>query len=258
MRHTITRSVTHTIDFTDDTEQFPLLTRGESSHVASIPSPGQNNSPAAPRETFIEPGYHIPPGASRSIIPYCPPFTIIVDTREPLHTAYGFRELHADAKKDYRPLRVATERRCLGLNRGDYSVKGMEPSGTDTALLTGHEDLGRIRPTISLERKSQEDAASTILGWGAHRDNFEQELAILSGLTYAAVLIECGEVELINSAPSYGVKSAAENARTLRTSITAWRIAFPRVHWIFADGGRSHAECICYRLLERFFEEYSR
>jgi len=239
-----------TLDFTDASILTPEYRPGKGdksiSPLVSI----------AEREQFIELGYHIPPGAARSRIPLSTPFTVLIDTREQLGYEWTFRGMFADSSKQYRPLVVATERHCLGLGMGDYSIRGMQPqTGKATQRLTGNEIYGEMRPTISIERKAKSDAHSTFLGWGAHRENFEQELANLSGLTFAAVIVECPEHELIRDAPEYGKKSKEENAWTLRTSINSWRVNFPRVQWVFAED-RTQAECTCFRLLERFFKEY--
>jgi hypothetical protein len=237
-----------TIDFTDTSILAPEYQPGKGNKT---PPPVSNS--AGVSEQFIELGYHIPLGAARSRIPMSTPFTVLVDTREQIATAWTFRGMFADSKHGHRPLTVVTERHCLGLGMGDYSIKGMHPRVLPP--LTGNESPGDMPPTISIERKAKGDAHSTFLGWGTHRENFEQELANLSGLTFAAIVIECPEHELIRDAPEYGKKAKDENAWTLRTSINAWRVAFPRVQWVFAED-RTQAECTCFRLLERFFKEY--
>lgn len=246
-------------------DEPPVLipTRGEGQKTRGNPCPlvGKKNEvavrTASATTTTTQPQ---PNHIGRSKIPYTVPFTILVDTREQL--PYTFDGLFADSSKQYRPLKVITERCCLGVNRGDYSIRGFEPPHPErSARLTGNAatdlEIGAMRPTISIERKSKADAASTILGWGDRRDNFKQELAILSGLNFGAIVIECTEQELIYDAPEFGIKSAEENGKTIESSIESWRIEFNRVQWVFC-GDRVEAERKVYRLLAKFWEECSK
>jgi hypothetical protein len=174
-------------------------------------------------------------------------FTVLVDTRE--QAPYGFTGLQTDAGH---PLAVPVQSICLGHGWGDYSVRGMEPALIKKSC--PGSDLGEPYPIVSIERKSMDDAHSTFLGWGTHRDNFEIELAQLNGLTFAAVVVECTEHELIENAPEWGQKTKAENARSLSRSIDSWRIRFHRVQWVFCRD-RRWAEIKTFRLLEKFWKE---
>lgn len=173
-------------------------------------------------------------------------FTVLVDTRE--QAPYGFTGLRMD---DGRPLVVVVQSECLGIGWGDYSIRGMHPKLAGRPI---PDTLGEPWPVVSIERKSPEDAASTILGWGQHRDNFERELSQLNGLTFAAIMVECPEHVLYENAPEYGKKTKAENAKTLARSIDSWRQQFNRVQWVFAPD-RRWAEIKTFRLLEKFWRE---
>lgn len=179
-------------------------------------------------------------------------FTVLIDTRE--QAPYGFTGLLTDAG---RPLAVPVQSICLGQGWGDYSVRNMEPALIKKPRGRGLDDeqIGEPWPIVAIERKSMDDAHSTILGWGQHRDNFEIELAQLNGLTFAAVVVECTEPELYANAPEYGQKTKAENMKSLARSIDSWRIQFNRVQWVFCEHRRM-AEVKTFRLLEKFWKEY--
>jgi DNA excision repair protein ERCC-4 len=87
------------------------------------------------------------------------PFVIVIDTREPPHTAWTFEG-------------IPTVRRCL--RAGDYSVEGLEDR-------------------VSIERKEAGDLVAT-LTFG--RERFERELEILATYDRAAIVIE-GDLESI-------------------------------------------------------------
>lgn len=160
------------------------------------------------------------------------PFTILVDVQE--KHPFTFTELSADADQDHRPLIVPTIWRSLGVAMGDYSIEGFE---------------GRCH----IERKSMDDAHGTFLGWGERRARFEREIANLSEMECAAVVVECSFLQLIQQAPSHGKKSAQENAKILMRQVLAWKQDY-RVPWEFCDG-RRFAEVVTFRLLERFWRK---
>lgn len=169
------------------------------------------------------------------------PFTVLIDTAEQL--AFQFAGLKCDADKQYRPLVVQTERRCLGrhpVSLGDYSLT--------SAAICG---VGRCH----VERKSLADAHSTILGFGdGHRERFERELENLNGIDAALVIVEASFSDFLRLAPEYGRKTRVQNAKTLNRSVLSFQQDFPRVQWMFADGPRL-AEQYTFRWLERWYRK---
>lgn len=174
-------------------------------------------------------------------------YTILVDSQETI--PYAFTGLQTDAGK---PLAVITQIERLGIGWGDYSIRGMEPK---VIRIPPPGEIGALRPIISLERKSMDDAHGTFLGFrDGRRDRFERELSLLNGITFAAVIVECTEPELYINAPEWGQKTAAENAKTLGRTIDSWRIQFNRVQWVFCEDRRM-AEVKAFRLLDKFWRE---
>lgn len=141
------------------------------------------------------------------------------------------RRLFEDGQWDG-SIEVQTKFRALGASNGDYSLEGFE---------------GRCH----LERKSMDDCHGTVLGWGDRRERFQRELANLSQMESAAVVIECSFGDLLAHAPEHGVKTAAENRKILFRQILSWQQRY-RVPWIFCDS-RSMAEIVAFRWLEKFF-----
>ena len=160
------------------------------------------------------------------------PFTILVDTRE--QRPFTFRGMKSDANQGRRRLVVKTEWRCLGQASGDYSIDGL---------------AGRC----NVERKSIGDAQSTILGWHGRRERFKLELVTLSEMECSAVVVECTFGDLIRTAESRGVRTKAENQKTLFRQVLAWQQDYA-VPWIFCDGRRL-AEIATFRILERFWRK---
>ena len=166
------------------------------------------------------------------------PFTVIVDSAE--QSAFTFQGLKTDASDPQggnRPLIVPTEVRCLGRHPdslGDYSVFGGE---------------GRCH----IERKSMQDAQSTILGWDGRRERFECELANLAAIECGLVIVECSFTEMLRLAPEYGRKTAAQNAKILSRSVLAYTQDY-KVPWLFCDSRRS-AEIHAFRWLERWWKK---
>lgn len=155
---------------------------------------------------------------------------ILIDVME--QHPWTFQGIRADASHGGQVLHVETQRVALGPTWGDYSLASYQ---------------GRCH----IERKSVEDAHSTILGWGERRERFMRELTNLSTLECSAVVVECSLQHLIATAPAHGKKSAAENAKILFRQVLAWQQDF-RVPWLFCDGRRM-AEIAAYRILERFW-----
>jgi hypothetical protein len=164
------------------------------------------------------------------------PFLILIDSAE--QQPFSFTNLRADAAKDHATFDVRTKWLSLGrhpTSLGDYSLEG-----------------GRGR--CHVERKSMDDAHGTFLGWaGGRRERFESELANLSQIECGLVVVECSLAELINRAPQWGTKTAAENAKSLHRSILAWQQDY-RVPWAFCDSRRL-AEITTFRWLERWWRK---
>ena len=160
------------------------------------------------------------------------PFTVMIDSAETL--PFTFQGLTADADQGHRPLIVPTQWGSLGRfpdSYGDYSVAG---------------HVGRV----GIERKSMDDAHGTILGFDGRRQRFEKELSNLANIDAAMVVIECTLGQLVNSAPSWGKRTAAQNKKTLFRSVVAFQHEYG-VPWLFCDSRRM-AEVAAFRFLERY------
>lgn len=163
------------------------------------------------------------------------PFTIIVDTAEQF--AFPFVGMKADADKDFQPIEVPVIRQSLGrhpVSFGDYSILGAEKS-------------------VAIERKSIDDLHSTLLGFSdGHRERFESELANLSKCC-SVVIVEGSIKTVLAASPTYGTKTAAQNAKSIFRSIIALQQDF-RVPWMFCDD-RKLAEQSAFRFLWRYWEK---
>jgi hypothetical protein len=163
-------------------------------------------------------------------------FTIIIDTAE--QHPFTFQNIKSDADKKYVKTVPAIEHRCLGRHPnslGDYSIVG---------------GVGRCH----IERKSMDDAQSTILGFNdGHRERFECELQNLSQIESALILVECSLGDLLKHSPEYGKKTAQQNAKTLFRSILAYQQDY-KIPWMFCDGRRL-AEQSAYWFLHRWWEK---
>lgn len=160
-------------------------------------------------------------------------FTVLVDTLE--QAPFTFQGITQDADKENRPLIIPTEPKGLGVAMGDYAIQGFE----------GYAHI---------ERKSASDAASTILGWGEHRERFIRELSNLAQMEASAVVVECTLGQLVNfvkQSPPRGKKTPAQNSKILYRQILGWQQDF-RVPWVFCDSRRL-AEITTFRILERFW-----
>ncbi|MBX3422249.1 MAG: hypothetical protein KF752_11905 [Pirellulaceae bacterium] len=176
----------------------------------------------------LPPEYWLSQSAGKSVVS---PFTILIDTGE--QHPFTFSNLQAGAAQDYRPIVVRSHRQALGVSRGDYSIDGF----------TGQ---------IHIERKSMEDAHSTMLGWGDRRERFEATLSFLNQIDFGAVVVECTLGTLLSGAPEHGKRSKVENRRALNSTYLSWIMKFSSVHWLFCDT-RGLAETETYRLLEKFY-----
>jgi hypothetical protein len=182
--------------------------------------------------------------------PLLNPFTILYDSAET--QLYTFQGFHADADRKGRALAVIQGvnliRECLGRHPhslGDYSMAGAK---------------GRCH----VERKSMDDAHGTILGWSAdnksndinRRDRFEQELANLSNIEAAHVVVECSWREFLDRAPEYdqGRKTAECNRKILNRSVISWKQQYG-VGWQFCDSRRD-AEEFTFDFLRMFYKHH--
>jgi len=173
------------------------------------------------------------------------PFVVLIDSAE--NHPYTFAGLRTDAAEGNRPLIVPTEFVALGrhpLGLGDYSLDAPGVGG---------------RGRCHVERKSMQDAHSTILGWAkkgedcGRRERFERELEQLSEIEAGLVVVECSFDRLIAQAPCYGQRSAALNAKTLHRSVLAFMADYS-CPWIFADDRRM-AEKTVFHWLRRWAEK---
>ena len=151
------------------------------------------------------------------------PFAVTVDSRE--QAPYAFIGIQSDAKDGNVPLLVQTK--TATLKTGDYSIAGLEH-------------------LVCIERKSHED----LIGSVSHgRTRFEAEFERMSKMKYAAVVVEASIGEILHHPPRH---SKMLPKAVLRTAFS-WSIRYG-VHWWFAPS-RSHAEVMCYRLLEQFWKQ---
>lgn len=165
------------------------------------------------------------------------PYKILIDSAE--QKPYQFKSIRGDSRHKGKRIEVQTERKHLGAGKADYSIDGYEGF-------------------IHIERKSMEDAHSTILGFGkdgdrCRRDRFMEELAFLSSIQFGAVVVESSLETLIVNAPEYGKRSKMQNAKTLFRQVLAWQQDFS-VPWIFF-WNRESAEIGTFRMLDRFWRK---
>ena len=158
------------------------------------------------------------------------PFTILVDVQE--KHPFQFQGIKTDANFGNRPIIVRTKTQSLGPTHGDYSIDGF---------------MGECH----IERKSIDDARSTILGWGERRERFEATLEFLSSVWVAAVIVECSLASLIDSAEARGKKTKDENRKILHRQTMAWMTDFT-VPWFFCDDRRL-AEITTFRIMHRCY-----
>ena len=152
------------------------------------------------------------------------PFTVLVDGRE--KAPYHFTGLRADVKQRRRPLQITTK--WARLESGDYSIDGLQDR-------------------VSVERKSLDDLYSTL---GQHRNRFKRELARLTDLDCAAVVIEAEWSTILQSPPMW----SRLVPKVIYRSILSWQQTFPTVQWLTLPDRRV-AEITTFRILERFYRE---
>lgn len=182
------------------------------------------------------------PGCIRS------PFVILIDKAEKAPFCFDGLRSRSFIDKDMREYcPVRTERRFLGIGMGDYSIDGYQ---------------GRV----AIERKSMVDFQGTLLGWRheveaggpggwSHdidrRARFKRELGNLAAMECKAVIVEATLGQCLEFAPTWGVRTAGENAKYLHSTYLSWQDEFP-VPWIFCDD-KELATVTCFRILEKFW-----
>ncbi len=173
------------------------------------------------------------------------PFTILVDTAE--GQPFTFQGLRADADRKNAAIIVPRISTSLGRypnSLGDYAIHGC---------------FGRV----AVERKSMEDAWSTILGWETeyetgrglvgHRARFESELQNLANIEAGVVVVEATIDQCLDYMPARGVKTIDQNRKIFFRSLISFQQRF-RVNWAFLSSRRA-AEVYAFRWMERFWEK---
>lgn len=112
------------------------------------------------------------------------------------------------------------------------------------ALRSGDYSLFGYENRMAIERKTLSDAYSSI---GAGRKRFERELERLSGMDYAAIVIEATLEDFLR-APAF----SKMNPKAAVNSLLAWSVKY-RVCVFFA-GNRRYGKTLTYRLLEKFWK----
>jgi hypothetical protein len=169
--------------------------------------------------------------------PIANPFVVLIDSNE--QQPFEFKGLRADANHGNRPLAIFTQWRCLGRHPnqlGDYSIDGF---------------MGRVH----VERKSIKDCQGTILGFGGARDRFEQELANLSQIEAALVVVEGSLAAVLAEENEHRTREHRVIAKQLLRSIIAFQQDY-HVPWLFCDSRRM-AEVVAFRFLERFYRKHT-
>lgn len=188
------------------------------------------------------------------------PFMVLIDTAE--SQPWTFQGLKADADKDEAPLHVPYRFEALGRHPnslGDYSIEGF---------------YGRV----AVERKSHDDAISTVLGWNSkyevehgldgRRERFKRELENLAGIQSGIVIVESAMEQILLRMPGSdgdrydlgggecnpvrGKKTVAENRKSFFRSVVSWQQRY-KVNWAFCSSRRA-AEVFAFRWLEKFWQ----
>lgn len=154
------------------------------------------------------------------------PFAVAIDTRE--QAPFTFLGLRADADQGNLPLVVPTEVKTL--QTGDYSIVGCENE-------------------ITIERKSCEDAVSTIV---VDRERFDREFQRMQSYRFAAVVIEASWGKLL--APIAGRQI---RPKSITRGIMSLMLRYPSVQWVTCPD-RRFAEHFTYQLLAKFWSHRQR
>lgn len=146
------------------------------------------------------------------------PFVIGIDTREQL--PYDFATVSS-------PI-LSFSTAPATLETGDYTAIGHEAE-------------------ITIERKSLADAYKS---FGDDRERFEAEIVRMANYRFAAVVIEAEWSVIFTAPPAFSQKM---RPKTILASCIAWSQRY-QVHF-FAVPGRSFAEQLTYRLIERWVRD---
>lgn len=150
------------------------------------------------------------------------PFSIIVDNRE--QHPFTFTGFRSSASTGSKPIAVTCVRRHLPT--GDYSIDTLEAE-------------------VTIERKSHEDLAQTLI-YG--RDRFRAELERMKAMRFSAVVVEAGMGRLSQPLPNRKI-----HPNSLLRSIQSLAIDYP-TQW-FACPTRRFAEEWTYQLLEMYWRK---
>lgn len=118
------------------------------------------------------------------------------------------------------------------------------PGAVVMALRSGDYSLFGCETRVAIERKTLSDAYSSL---GGGRKRFERELERLSGMDYAAIVIEATLEEFLR-APAF----SKMNPKAAMNSLLAWSVKYHVC--IFFAGSRRYGQTLTFRLLEKFWK----
>lgn len=157
------------------------------------------------------------------------PFKIVIDQRERDGPPYAFATIRSDAAQGRRHVTVPTE--MVHLVTGDYTLAGLEDRFT-------------------VERKGGVDGVADLYRTlGQDRKRFVRQLERMALMEWSAVVVEAGWDVVMRGSPW----SRLLPKNVFRTVLT-WSQRYPKTHW-FMCPGRPFAEVMCYRLIERFWND---
>ena len=171
---------------------------------------------------------------SRRAATSLPPLTLVIDTREPLASAYDFASICPTP-----PVRKK-------LDVGDYSI-------------LGHEHV------IAWERKDLGDLFSTII---SNRARFEREIARAATLTRFTILVEgtvrdvlgywASEAAKEHWKDRWGTPLSDDNrkarCRSVLNSLNTWTVEHG-IFILFVDRDRAMCRAMVYRQAERYWRQ---
>ena len=117
------------------------------------------------------------------------------------------------------------------------------PRSEVKTLATGDYSIVGFEDRIAVERKRLEELFTIT---GRDRERFERELERMTGLDYAAIVIEADLPQILRGAAFSHVAPKA-----VIVSLVSWSIRY-RAHVFFA-GDRRHANALTCRLLEKYW-----
>jgi ERCC4-type nuclease len=117
--------------------------------------------------------------------------------------------------------------------------------GTITkALKSGDYSISGLEDKIAIERKTKEDAYSSL---GAGRARFEKELIRLSDYDYSAIVIESNLDNFLQAPPFTKM-----NPKAAMNSLVSWSVKYKV--FIFFASDRQHAKALVFRILQKYFK----